>query len=113
MEADGTRVKQQPARIPLRPAEQPTEPREDFLYNLKAGLRAAASGGRPRAGSATRRSPGNRRHPPCIAARQLTDQRQATAVPGKFYRQALLSLCPSFGITQEQALLINFRTRPF
>jgi hypothetical protein len=38
-------------RVPLRPARALREPGDSFLYTLKAGLRAAACGGRPRAGN--------------------------------------------------------------
>ena len=39
------------ARVPLRPAEQPLRSVRTFSTNLRPALRAAACGGRPRAGS--------------------------------------------------------------
>jgi hypothetical protein len=49
-------------RVPLRPARALREPGDSFLYTLKAGLRAAARGGRSRAGNDTT-GPKNRPDP--------------------------------------------------
>jgi hypothetical protein len=46
-------VEWQHAGVPLRSSKASSEWCEEFLYTLKAGQRAAACGGRPRAGDDT------------------------------------------------------------